>query len=316
MTPEGAKAGAIARPRDLVQMDIPTLTRPVSVLVVDDEAHVVELICEALRMADITSVPAYSAAEAMRHLDRTSFDVVLTDLRMPHGDGRSVLAQARRNPVGPEVIVLTGTGDVSTAVECMRMGAFDYIQKPFDVQTVTRVTKSAADKRRFMLETRDLKEVLHRSKYALMVALQARDSYTFTHCVNVAYLAKRFGEHLGCPQHILDAVTNVGELHDVGKIGVADNILNKPGPLTESEYESMKFHPAIGIEIVDPIGTFPEEGAPIRSHHERWDGSGYPDGLAGEDIPLVARITAVVDVFDAVTTDRPYRRALSLAEGR
>lgn len=302
----------VARPRDLIRMETPSHERPTQVLVVDDEAQIVSLICEGLTIVEMVAIPATSVADAVRLLDRMVFDVVITDLRLPGEDGRSVLAHARRNPSGPEVIVLTGTGDVGTAVECMRMGAFDYIQKPLDIQAVVRVTKSAAEKRRFMMESSYLREVILRSKYALMRALQARDSYTFVHCVNVANLAKRFGEHLGVPQQILDAIATAGELHDVGKIGVADSILNKPGPLTESEYDAMRSHPAKGREIVDPIGTFPDEGALVHSHHERWDGSGYPEGLEGEEIPLIARITAVVDVFDAVTTDRPYRRALGL----
>jgi HD-GYP domain-containing protein (c-di-GMP phosphodiesterase class II) len=148
-----------------------------------------------------------------------------------------------------------------------------------------------------------------------MVALEARDCYTLQHCVNVAFLARRFGEFVGASQAILDAITSVGELHDVGKIGIGDAILNKKGPLTEAEYETMKFHPQIGLEIIDPLGTFPDEGSLVSAHHERWDGSGYPLCLEGDDIPLIARITAITDVFDACTTTRPYRKAMPITDG-
>lgn len=302
------------RPRDTIAMAGPAHSRPTQVLVVDDEPQIVTLICEGLSLFEMDPTPAGTVVEAIRKLDRTAYDVVVTDLRLPGEDGRTVLAQARRNPSGPEVVVLTGTGDVSTAVECMRMGAFDYILKPIDIQAVARIVKSAAEKRRFMLESRSLREVIVRSKYALMQALAERDSYTYIHCVNVAALAKAFAEHLSAPQQILDAITTAGELHDVGKIGVADHILNKPGPLTAEEFDAMRTHPSKGRKIVDPIGTFPDEGALVHSHHERWNGSGYPQGLAGEQIPFIARLAAIVDVFDAVTTDRPYRGAVSLVE--
>jgi response regulator RpfG family c-di-GMP phosphodiesterase len=304
-----------SRPRDLVQADAPRLDLQPRILVVDDEALTAEIVSSALALHGMGTAQCYTTADAVRALDQGGFDTVVTDLRMPDGDGRSLIAHARKSAMGPEVVVVTAAADVGTAVECMRLGAFDYLQKPFDLEVLVSVVGSAAQKHRAVVESRQLRRAFERSKYALMVALEARDSYTLGHCVNVARLARFLGEHIGAPRTILDAITNVGELHDVGKIGIPDAILNKDGPLTDAEQETMRFHPTIGLGIIDPLGTFPDEGALVVCHHERWNGGGYPQGLAGHDIPLVARITAICDVFDAVTTNRPYRTSLGFARG-
>jgi len=301
--------------RDLARARLSARGGQLLALVVDDEVETAGIIVDALTLAGFSTSSCHNLAQAIGLVDKVAFDVVVTDLRMPDGDGRDVIAHARRSPLGPEVVVTTGQAEVDVAVECMRMGAFDYVLKPFDLDAVVGIAMRAAEKHSLEAESQHLREVLRRSKHALMVALEARDCYTFGHCVSVAYVAFRFGEHVGASQAVLDAIEGVGELHDLGKIGIADSILNKAGPLTEAEYETMKFHPVIGLGIIDPLGTFPDEGALVASHHERWDGSGYPDGLAQEDIPFVARLTAVVDVFDACTTDRPYRPAMSLTEG-
>lgn len=301
--------------RDLARIRLNAQGRRLLALVVDDEVETAEILADALTLGGFHTSCAHNMAQAIGLIDKIAFDVVVTDLRMPDGDGRDVIAHARRSPLGPEVVVITGQAEVDIAVGCMRMGAIDYILKPFDLDAVTNTATRAAEKHSLQAESQHLREVLRRSKQALMVALEARDCYTFGHCVSVAHVAFQFGEHVGASQAVLDAIEGVGELHDLGKIGIADGILNKAGPLTEAEYESMKFHPVIGLGIIDPLGTFPDEGALVASHHERWDGSGYPDGMAGEDIPIVARLTAVVDVFDACTTDRPYRPAMTLADG-
>ncbi len=144
----------------------------------------------------------------------------------------------------------------------------------------------------------------------LVLTIQARDSYTKRHSERVTEIALEIAEEMQCPQNIMDALAFGGFLHDIGKIGVKDTILLKPGRLTDEEFEEIKKHPIIGDSIVEPLGSFPEERLIIRHHHERFDGRGYPDGLAGEDIPLAARILAVADTYDSMTTTRPYRKGL------
>jgi putative nucleotidyltransferase with HDIG domain len=149
---------------------------------------------------------------------------------------------------------------------------------------------------------------------SLVNALEAKDLYTGKHSERVTRYATEVARILGCSGPQIESMQTVGYLHDIGKIGVRDSILNKPGPLTAAEYEIVKKHPAIGDSIVSELGLSPEERSIIRHHHERWDGAGYPDGLAGKDIPLLARIVSVVDAFDAMTSERAYRHAMSREE--
>jgi len=281
------------------------------VLVVDDESALVDLLCALLEELGYRTHAAFCGTHALEALAAQRFHVVVTDLMMPDVGGIDILrrSKARREPT--EVVVLTGADDVDTAVACMKAGAFDFITKPFRLEAVAAVVRSAAAKVRAEEENRQLRDSIWASKQALMAALGARDSYTLSHCVSVAEIAGSFCEYLGLADDVRNAITLVGELHDVGKIGVADFILNKPGALTDAEFSAMKRHPVIGKDIIDPIGVFGVEGELVYYHHERWDGAGYPEGLSGESIPLVARLMAVVDCYDALTSDRPYREAFS-----
>jgi len=170
----------------------------------------------------------------------------------------------------------------------------------------------------FAIENMALYESLISNFYgilkSLVNALEAKDLYTGKHSERVTRYAIEVARILGCSGAQLESVQTVGYLHDIGKIGVADSILNKPGPLTAEEYEIVKKHPVIGESIVSELGLSPEERSIIRHHHERWDGAGYPDGLSSEDIPLLARIVSVVDAFDAMTSKRAYRNAMSQEE--
>lgn len=295
--------------------------RPYRVLIADREPGHVDRLVEALRAARVAPVVCDDPARASSLISSGTFDVIVVDLYAPGYAGHDLLTRVRDRHAGPRVIVCTAMDDLDTAVACMRQGAVDYIRKPCDPGAVVASALQAAERRLLELERSDLRELMRRSKHALMIALEARDGYTIRHCVNVAFLARRFAEYIHAPEETIEAIDSVGELHDVGKIGIEDAILNKSGPYTESEYEAMRFHPQIGLEIIDPLGAFPEEGALVIAHHERWDGRGYPAGLRGNAIPLVARITAVADVFDACTTVRPYRtampvtRALQIIEG-
>ncbi|HOS91848.1 MAG TPA: response regulator [Armatimonadota bacterium] len=289
-------------------------TGRVRVLVADDEEPLVSLLCTMLNDLGYETSPVYGGLEALSALANGRYDVVITDLVMPDVDGLTVLRRCKECPGPVEAIVLTGQDDVETAVACMKAGAYDFLTKPFRLDNVASVVGKAAAKVQADEENRHLRDTLYASQRTLMNALDAKDTYTCSHCVNVARLALSFCDHLGLSPEVRDAIRKAGELHDVGKIGIADHILNKPGRLTGPEYEEMKRHPVIGKRIVDPLGVFGVEGDLLYYHHERWDGRGYPDGLSGDTIPLVARVLAVVDVFDALTSDRPYRAALALDE--
>ena len=281
-------------------------------LVADDEEPLVALLCTMLDDLGYETSPVHGGLEALSALASGQYDVVITDLVMPDVDGLTVLRRCKECPGPLEAIVLTGQDDVETAVACMKAGAYDFLTKPFRLDNVASVVGKAAAKVQADEENRHLRDTLYASQRTLMNALDAKDTYTCSHCVNVARLALAFCDHLGLSPEVRDAIRKAGELHDVGKIGIADHILNKPDRLTEAEYDEMKRHPVIGKRIVDPLGVFGVEGDLLYFHHERWDGRGYPDGLSGESIPLVARVLAVVDVFDALTSDRPYRVALDL----
>lgn len=289
------------------------LDRPPAVLIADgDPTHVRDL-SQALRGVGVEPVTCGRIAEATGLAASHVFDVVVADLFMPGQSGMGLLTTVRGDGCGPKVIVCTSLNDLDTAVACMRQGACDYIRKPCSADAVVDSVLRAAERCRRELDRDGLRESMRRSKHALMVALEARDGYTVRHGMNVAFLARRFAAHVGAPPRVAYAIASVAELHDVGKIGVGDAILNKAGPFTDAEYEAMRFHPQIGLEIIDPLGAFPEEGALVAYHHERWDGGGYPFGPSGDAIPLVARITAVADVFDACTTARPYRGAMPIS---
>jgi response regulator RpfG family c-di-GMP phosphodiesterase len=184
-----------------------------------------------------------------------------------------------------------------------------------DLQLISELSKRAS----LGLENKYLYEsifdVLMSTLKSLVSTIEARDPYTRQHSQRVTDFSVLIAKEMGCSEEQIDTVRVAGYLHDLGKLGVKDSVLLKPGPLTTEEFDQIKAHPVIGEEIIAPIGFLPEERALVRHHHERWDGRGYPDGLAGEEIPLLARVITVADVFDAMTSDRPYRPAMSFQNG-
>jgi putative nucleotidyltransferase with HDIG domain len=223
--------------------------------------------------------------------------------------------------------------DVSTAVDSLRMGAFDFVTKPFDMPSIRRAVKRALERRQLLVENRSYQEELERkvrerteelngalkeveesyrdTLEALVTSLDAREHETQAHSQRVREYTLTLARKIGLKEEDLVPVGRGALLHDVGKIGVPDSILLKPGKLTSEEWVEMKKHPAIGFEILRSIKFLESAAEIVLSHQERWDGKGYPNGLEGPDIPLGARIFAVVDTLDAMTSDRPYRKALS-----
>ena len=318
---------------------------PPSILVVDDEPAIRDLLGEGLQDSGFACRLAASGAEALDQLRQRQFSLVLSDIDMPGMDGVALLKSIKAAHPDVEVVMITGVVDVDVALRAMRMGASDYLTKPFNLEEVRLTVDKALEKRRLIRENREYQRDLEakveertvqlvlkhreiedlydrlRHSYettleALAAALDTRDTETQGHSTRVSEYTVVIARRMGVKEPELTEIRRGALLHDVGKIGIPDAVLRKPGRLSPEEWEEMKKHPEIGHRILSGI-KFLEPSLPIViAHQERFDGSGYPRGLKGEEIPLGARIFAVVDTLDAMTSDRPYRRALTYADAR
>lgn len=299
--------------------------RRVRCLVVDDEASVRDVVARVLRSEGFECTVASSGVEAVALLEARTFDLAVLDIQMPEMDGTRLLAEIRLRWPDTGVVMVTGVSDVRTAVACLTHGAFDYVAKPFELDEVRARVRQALEKRRLVRENRDyqqhleervreqarrIEELFVHGVHSLVEALEAKDRYTRGHSARVAVYALGIARQLGLDAGTLAEIQLGGELHDIGKIGVREGVLQKPGPLTEEEYLHVMEHPVLGERILGPLlRDHPIVLSIVRSHHERLDGAGLPDHLQGESIPLVARIVSVADAFDAITTGRPYMRS-------
>lgn len=304
-------------------------------LVVDDDPLVRRSLCRVLLAQGMEPIEAESgeAALALLMADR-SIPLVITDLYMPGMDGLTLVREVRSRCPDTAVLVVTGVADVDTAVKSFQLGASDYLSKPVLMEEVRARVQSALEKRRLVLENRwlqksyqerletQLRELSQRNKEMFLGQIQmavrmleARDIYTRGHSQRVSIYATKTAVQLGITGDLLEQVRLGGELHDIGKIGTRDEILNKPSALTEAEFREVQRHVTEGEEILAPLRRdHPIMLQIVRSHHEHLDGSGFPDGLEGEAIPLPARIVSVADAFDAMTTNRAYRETRTPAE--
>jgi putative two-component system response regulator len=290
-----------------------------AVLLVEDSAADRRLIAEMLRDEgdEIELATTPSAVEALDHLERETADAVLLDLSLPDATGlQSYLLLSWAAPDVP-VVVVTGSDDRELAREAVRRGAQDYLVKgAFDGASLLRAVHYAVDRHHLVRQLRESSrqlEVAHLDTIRrLVVASEHKDRDTAFHIERIGEYVALIAEALGAPRGQVELLRHASPMHDVGKIGVPDSILLKPGPLTEEERRTMERHTTIGGRILhgSPSPLLQAGEVIALSHHERWDGTGYPGRLAGEDIPLAGRICAVADVFDALTSDRPYRRAL------
>jgi putative two-component system response regulator len=299
--------------------------------VVDDDAQVRHSLARVVQAHGLATLEASSAAEALAILEsRGEIPLVISDIYMPEMNGVTFLREALRLYPDTAFVMLTGVAEVATAVECLKLGALDYISKPVLVQEVQARVDKALEKRDLVLQNRfyqqhlesRVRELDRRNKQflingvqMLVHALEAKDAYTSGHSTRVSRYAVKTAVQLGYTGERLEHVRLGGELHDIGKIGTREDILNKPGPLTPEEFEHIKGHAALGERILAPaLAESPTVLRIVRSHHERMDGGGFPDGLVGAQIPAEARILAVVDAFDAMTTNRAYRASRTPAE--
>lgn len=300
-------------------------------LIVDDDAQVRQVLTRVIATHGLSPMEASSGADALSILKRVGeVDVCISDIYMPEMDGVTFLREALQRYPDMAIIMLTGMAEVNTAVECLKLGALDYISKPVMVEEVRARLQQALEKRRLVLENRFYQQTLElrvrdldRKNRASLIngvqtlvhALEAKDAYTSGHSSRVSRYAVGTALRLDFSDDALEQVRLGGELHDIGKIGTREAVLNKPGPLTADEFQHIKEHSALGEKILAPfLAQSPAVLRIVRHHHERIDGSGFPDALRGKKIPLEARIVAVVDAFDAMTTNRAYRPSLPIAD--
>jgi putative two-component system response regulator len=301
-----------------------------SVLVVDDEESITDLICTALTPRGYRCATASNGAEALDMLAESPAAFVVTDVRMPGMSGLALLEQIRAHYPDTFVILLTAYADVNIVIRALRSGACDFLTKPFRLEDLYTSLQDAESKRHDLLAqqaiAKEKEEHLEQlaAQYsdlragvlaALGAALETKHPETRAHSERVALRAANLASVLGMDEEEVQAVYVAGLLHDIGKVAVDRVVLDKPGGLDSAELSQMRSHPEESARIVEPVGLSPVAVAAIRHHHERYDGTGYPDHLAGEEIPTGARILAVCDAYDAMTSTRAYRPALPPEEG-
>jgi putative two-component system response regulator len=287
-----------------------SLDRQPTVLVVEDDPGNRALLSALLKRAGYSVALASDGLEGLDVAKSGLVDAVLLDVGLPGIDGLEVCQRLRDDPatVALPVILLTGRTSTEDLVRGLDAGADDFLSKPFQTPELLARLRSSLRLRRAMAEM----EAAHGVVAALANAVEAKDVTTENHCQRLAGLAYQMAMAVDIEGTQLKGVVFGALLHDVGKIGVSEAILTKPGPLTEPEWVEMRQHPIIGEKICKPLTSSRLFAPIVRHHHERWDGTGYPDRLRGEEIPIGARIVGLVDSFDAMVHDRPYRAAMSL----
>ena len=302
----------------------------VRVLVVDDEEFLRSIVRERLEIAGYSVEEAPNGNEALALLESGGrFDVLLTDIQMPVMNGIALLGEWGKRSPGTAGIVMSANAELDTAVHALKMGACDYITKPFNFDVLLITIENALRKKDLERQIDDYRTNLEvkvkeqtdiinsmyvRSIDAMIKALEAKDFYTRGHSQRVTLYSVAIGEELGMTGQELEDLHRASVLHDLGKIGVREAVLNKPGKLTEEEFAEIVRHPETAVRILEPIPFFRPLLPAILHHHERFDGKGYPSRLVGKNIPLASRIMTIADTFDAMTSTRAYRKALPVAD--
>jgi putative two-component system response regulator len=279
------------------------------ILIADDVAANRDLLAGLLTREGYTVRTAADGAEAMLMIRDELPDLILSDVLMPKMNGFELcrhLKSERATRLIP-VVIVTSLAEREDRIEGINAGADDFLSKPVDAHELKARVRSLVRLKRFTDDLDTAESVI----LSLALTVEARDSYTSGHCQRMASYAAAFGVQIGLPDEDVAALHRGGYMHDVGKVGVADAILLKPGRLTPDEYEAMQRHTIIGEALCGQLRLLKAVRPIVRHHHERYDGSGYPDGLAGDQIPALAQIMGIVDVYDALTTDRIYRPSLS-----
>jgi response regulator RpfG family c-di-GMP phosphodiesterase len=288
------------------------------VLVVDDSPNIRQRVAQALEEAGFQVLEAEDGKQALKRIAERRPDLILSDLDMPRMNGLDLCRKLHGDPDLGAIpfVVMSSNSDRAVMRQLLQSGAAGYLVKPFNLeQAVITVEKLISDHFLLLLKERERLDLEQKMMLAgitsLIVALEARDHYTRGHSEAVALLVTKMAAHMNAAPEEIESLGISGRLHDIGKIGIPDSILLKPGRLSEEEFAVIRKHPVIGASILGSIPSIKPLLPVILHHHERFDGSGYPNGLKGEEILLWARMTAVADTYDALTSDRPYRQALS-----
>jgi len=306
------------------------------ILIVDDEEMICSRLAQRLTQEGYSCMTANSVEEALSHFYKYDFSLIISDIEIPEVDGIEFLKRVKAMNTKVLVLMMTGYPQIEKAVEAVRLGAYDFVIKPEDLDLVVLSVRRALEKKRLeeeleiyrknlenLVEERtsrlqDAYRVLKKTRLdsvkVLAGAIDAKDPYTRGHSDRVRKISLEIATHLDFTEDKLEVLEYGALLHDIGKIGIKDEILQKPGRLSAKEYKYIQEHPLIGVKIVEGIEFFKDKIPMIRNHHERFDGSGYPDRLVGEAIPLEARIIAIADAFDAMTSMRPHRRAMAIGD--
>ncbi len=305
--------------------------RPARILVVDDEAHVRSMIGATLDHQGYEVQLAGNGRDALESLEQSTFDLVLTDIVMQDGNGITLLARIRAQQPNLPVVMVTAIHDISVAIDAMRRGAYDYLLKPFEREHLVSTVQRALDHREALQESHNYQQSLEQvvrartemlrqamedlehsydiTLEALGDALDLKDSETEGHSKRVTAYTIALARAIGIAPAEIKVIARGAFLHDIGKMAIPDEILRKPGKLTPEEQEVMRDHCTRGYHMLRKIPFLSEAAEIVFSHQEYFDGSGYPSGLRGKEIPVGARIFAVADTLDAITSDRPYRKA-------
>ena len=298
------------------------------IIVIDDDPVILKEALRSLKGAGMKAVALKSGEQLLEYISQNeSPELILLDIKMPGMDGFETLIRLRKmENKGNEtpVIFLTGQEDEEAEIRGLLLGAMDFIKKPFISGVLNLRVRHAVEliklqknlAKEVEKKTKENEELFLQVVASLADAIDAKDAYTKGHSGRVAAYAREIARRCGYDEAHLDAVYMMGLLHDVGKIGVPDSIINKTGRLTDEEFAKIKKHPEIGGRILENIQKMPELVCGAKWHHERFDGKGYPDGLSGFDIPETARIIAVADAYDAMTSNRSYRNVLPQAKVR
>jgi putative two-component system response regulator len=280
-----------------------------TILVADDHWANLELLSELLQAEGYRVFCVVDGEQALTTVIAEEIDLVFLDVVMPGRSGFDVCRAIKSNPETRliPVVLVTSLSESSDRIRGIESGADDFLNKPVNKEELLARTRSLLRLKQFTDDLESAESVL----FSLALSIEAKDPYTQGHCDRLSRYSVALAERLSLPEEVRVALSRAGIVHDIGKVAVPEHILLKPGPLTPEERKIMEQHPLTGERICAPLKSFRRVLPIIRYHHEKLDGSGYPDGLKGEEIPLTARILQTVDVYDALTTDRPYRKALA-----
>ncbi len=304
------------------------------ILIVDDEEVICNVLDRRLTREGYFCTTAHNGKEALHYFYKDAFSLIISDIKMPEMTGIELLQKVKAIDPKMKMIMVTAYPEIDLAVNAMRLGAYDFIIKPADLDLIVMSVKKALESRRLEEEIeayhnrmeelveertaklqqayRTLKKAHLDSVKVLAEAIDAKDPYTRGHSDRVKRMSLAIAKKMGFSEERLENLEYGALLHDIGKIGIKDEVLQKQAPLSSEEYQYIQEHPLIGVKIVEGVEFFKDKISMIRHHHEHYDGNGYPDGLAGEAIPLEARIISLPDAFDAMTSARPHRNIMPL----